>query len=47
VVTMEDAIETLLGKEIVDETDPVEDMRQLASKKRSRLMRKLGTKDSR
>ncbi len=47
VVTMEDAIETLLGKEIVDETDPVEDMRKLARKKRSRLMRKLGTKDSR
>lgn len=45
VVTMEDAIETLLGKEIVDEFDPVEDMRKLARKKRSRLMRRLGRKD--
>jgi CBS domain containing-hemolysin-like protein len=30
VVTLEDMIETLLGAEIVDETDPVEDMRLLA-----------------
>lgn len=29
-VTLEDAIETLLGKEIVDETDSVTDMRKLA-----------------
>ena len=38
VVTLEDAIETLLGREIVDETDEVEDMQALAkSKYRSRL----------
>jgi len=30
ILTMEDVIETLLGEEIVDETDEVEDMRELA-----------------
>jgi len=30
IVTMEDAIETLLGVEIMDETDDIEDMRKLA-----------------
>ena len=32
IVTLEDAIETLLGVEIVDETDTVADMRQLADR---------------
>lgn len=31
VVTLEDALETMLGREITDETDPVEDMRDLAA----------------
>ena len=30
IVTLEDALETLLGREIVDENDPVEDMQALA-----------------
>ncbi|MBD3316202.1 MAG: DUF21 domain-containing protein [Chitinivibrionales bacterium] len=32
IVTMEDALETLLGREIIDETDSVVDMRELARK---------------
>lgn len=38
IVTLEDAIETLLGREIVDESDSIEDMQQLAKNKyRERL----------
>ncbi len=41
IVTLEDALETLLGREIMDESDKVEDMQQLArSKYRSRLLAK-------
>lgn len=36
VVTLEDLLETLLGEEIVDETDAVEDMRDLAKRHRRR-----------
>lgn len=38
IVTLEDAVETLLGREIMDESDQVEDMQQLAKAKfRQRL----------
>lgn len=42
VVTMEDVLETLLGMEIVDESDTVEDLRQAAREKWKSRARKLG-----
>ena len=40
IVTLEDAIETMLGREIVDETDTIEDLQKFAKKKyRDRLRR--------
>jgi len=42
VVTMEDVVETLLGLEIVDEADSVEDMQALARKQWFRRARELG-----
>ena len=43
VVTLEDAIETLLGQEIVDERDPAEDMQALAKNKYRSRLRELKT----
>ena len=42
VVTMEDVVETLLGIEIVDEIDAIEDMQKLAREKWRDRARKLG-----
>ena len=41
-VTLEDAVETLLGLEIVDELDPVEDMQALARQQWAKRARSLG-----
>lgn len=42
IVTMEDVLETLLGLEIVDETDATTDMRVLAQRHRERRAKSLG-----
>jgi len=42
IVTMEDIIETLLGLEIMDESDSVEDMQMLARKNWERRAKRLG-----
>ena len=42
IVTMEDMIETLLGIEIVDEIDAIEDMQKLARQKWAKRAKKLG-----
>lgn len=42
VVTMEDVLETVLGSEIVDEADSVQDMQELARRQWERRARRLG-----
>lgn len=42
VVTMEDLVETLLGMEIIDEVDTIEDMQKMARKKWTDRARRLG-----
>jgi CBS domain containing-hemolysin-like protein len=42
-VTMEDVIETVLGMEIVDEADAVQDMREMARAKWQDRAKRLGT----
>ena len=40
VVTLEDAVETLLGKEIVDESDNIEDLQKMAKQQYRDRLRK-------
>ena len=42
IVTLEDVVETLIGIEIVDEVDKIDDMRKLARQKWERRMERLG-----
>jgi CBS domain containing-hemolysin-like protein len=42
IATMEDVVETLLGLEIVDEADTVQDMREMARKRWTRRAKRLG-----
>lgn len=45
IVTLEDVIESLLGVQIIDETDGVEDMQQLAKKAQAKLRQQDQTRD--
>jgi CBS domain containing-hemolysin-like protein len=46
IVTMEDIIETLLGLEIMDESDRVEDMQELARKNWENRAKRMGLLES-
>jgi len=46
IITMEDIIETILGMEIVDETDTTTDMRTLAQKHREKRVEALDALDN-
>jgi len=41
-ITLEDILEEILGREIVDESDEVEDKRELARQRRKKLIQKWG-----
>jgi len=43
IVTLEDILETLLGTEIMDETDNVSNLRRYAKQRWSRRLRKMGS----
>ncbi|MEM7247367.1 MAG: CNNM domain-containing protein [Acidobacteriota bacterium] len=45
-VTLEDVIETVVGAEIVDELDPVADLRELAARQRDQRLRRLAEEHS-
>ena len=42
IVTLEDVVETLIGFEIVDEADQIDDMRKLAREKWQQRMERIG-----
>jgi CBS domain containing-hemolysin-like protein len=42
IVTLEDVVETLIGIEIVDESDTIDDMRRLAREKWEARMKRAG-----
>ena len=44
-MSLEDAIETILGREIIDETDTVDDLQKLAKVKYRDRLRKDNNKD--
>ncbi len=42
IVTLEDVLEELIGHEIVDETDQVQDMRAFAQRRRDEMLDRAG-----
>ena len=46
IVTLEDVLESLIGEEIVDETDSAVDMQEVAQRRKRELFRRMGERDS-